>query len=199
MDNANPIIYKSTKTLSTTQPKERLLENEDAKSLFYIDTKLIIDKQETANSETKPTNNIFQPTSTYDEFEVTEIFNIIRNIKDPEYSYTLESLKIVEPENIDIDQENAIVTVKFTPTVPHCSQATIIGLMIYVKLQQSLPLHFKIDVQITEGTHNTEDAINKQLLDKERVAAALENPVLLDMINDGIYNTVEWDDRLISI
>ena len=33
------------------------------------------------------------------------------------------------------------------------------------------------------GAHATEHAVNKQLADKERVAAALENPNLLAMVN----------------
>jgi hypothetical protein len=40
-----------------------------------------------------------------------------------------------------------------------------------------------VQVRITPGSHNTEDAINKQLADKERVCAALENPYLLDVVN----------------
>ncbi|KAG7169361.1 Cytosolic iron-sulfur assembly component 2B-like [Homarus americanus] len=40
-----------------------------------------------------------------------------------------------------------------------------------------------VDVRITPGTHSSEHAINKQLSDKERVAAALENPHLLEVIN----------------
>jgi hypothetical protein len=38
-------------------------------------------------------------------------------------------------------------------------------------------------MQITPGAHSSEAAVNKQLNDKERVAAALENPNLLDMVN----------------
>uniref|UniRef100_A0A914R3C2 Uncharacterized protein n=1 Tax=Parascaris equorum TaxID=6256 RepID=A0A914R3C2_PAREQ len=34
---------------------------------------------------------------------------------------------------------------------------------------------FQLIVRITPGTHSTEDAINKQLADKERVTAATEN------------------------
>uniref|UniRef100_A0A3Q1F8F3 Cytosolic iron-sulfur assembly component 2B n=1 Tax=Acanthochromis polyacanthus TaxID=80966 RepID=A0A3Q1F8F3_9TELE len=41
----------------------------------------------------------------------------------------------------------------------------------------------KIDVHITPGTHASEEAVNKQLADKERVAAALENSSLLEVVN----------------
>jgi hypothetical protein len=37
--------------------------------------------------------------------------------------------------------------------------------------------------QVTPGSHSSEAAVNKQLNDKERVAAALENPNLLDMVD----------------
>ncbi len=37
--------------------------------------------------------------------------------------------------------------------------------------------------QVSPGSHSSEHAVNKQLSDKERVAAALENPNLLDMVN----------------
>ncbi|RTG91062.1 pre-mRNA-splicing factor SYF2, partial [Schistosoma bovis] len=38
-----------------------------------------------------------------------------------------------------------------------------------------------IEVKVKPGTHDSEDEINKQLADKERVAAALENPALLKL------------------
>ena len=81
-----------------------------------------------------------------------------------------------------------IVRVKFTPTIPHCSMATLIGLSIRVKLLRSLPPRFKISVEISPGTHATEHAINKQLADKERVAAALENANLLEVVNQCLAN-----------
>ncbi len=61
--------------------------------------------------------------------------------------------------------------------------ATLIGLSIKVKLLRSLPANYKIEVSIKPGTHSTELAINKQLADKERVAAALENIHLLQVVN----------------
>jgi len=75
------------------------------------------------------------------------------------------------------------VVIHFTPTIPHCTMATLIGLAIRVKLLRSLPTRFKVDIFITPETHTSEEAINKQLNDKERVAAALENSQLLDVVN----------------
>lgn len=83
------------------------------------------------------------------------------------------------------DAEN-IVNVKFTPTIPHCSMATLIGLSIRVQLLRALPPRFKVSVEITPGTHISETALNKQLADKERVAAALENSHLVEVINNCV-------------
>ena len=76
-----------------------------------------------------------------------------------------------------------ISQVSFTPTIPHCSMATLIGLAIRVKLIRCLPPRFKVVVKIAPGTHQSEVAVNKQLSDKERVAAALENNQLLRVVN----------------
>lgn len=40
-----------------------------------------------------------------------------------------------------------------------------------------------VPTQLTPGSHLSEAAVNKQLNDKERVAAALENPPLLAMVD----------------
>jgi hypothetical protein len=61
--------------------------------------------------------------------------------------------------------------------------ATLIGLCIRVKLLRSLPPRFKVDIKVTPGSHASEDAVNRQLNDKERVAAALENSQLLSVVN----------------
>ena len=61
--------------------------------------------------------------------------------------------------------------------------ATLIGLAIRVKLLRCVPPRFKVDVKIAQGTHQSEVAVNKQLSDKERVAAALENNQLLQVVN----------------
>ncbi len=118
-----------------------------------------------------------------------EIFDYIRHLNDPEHPLTLEQLKVLALENITIDNINYYVNVFFTPTIPHCSMATLIGLSIRVKLLRSLSQKYKVTVQITPGTHQSEDAVNKQLNDKERVAAALENSHLLDVVNKCICNT----------
>lgn len=51
-----------------------------------------------------------------------------------------------------------------------------------VRLEQALPPRFRVDVRIKEGTHSTADQVNRQLGDKERVAAALENGTLMGVL-----------------
>ena len=139
-----------------------------------------------------------------DEITVNEVFDIIRNIQDPEHPLTLEQLNVVRLELVEVadllgcedDVSNDVgnaggrtrrrfstVNVQFTPTIPHCSMATLIGLSLRVKLLRSLPSRFKVVVKIEPGTHVSEHAVNKQLADKERVRAALENEHLLGVVN----------------
>ncbi|CAE5963400.1 unnamed protein product [Arabidopsis arenosa] len=106
------------------------------------------------------------------------------DIKDPEHPNTLEDLRVVTEDSVEVDDENSYVRVTFTPTVEHCSMATVIGLCVRVKLLRSLPSRYKIDIRVAPGSHATEDALNKQLNDKERVAAALENPNLVEMVDE---------------
>ena len=90
---------------------------------------------------------------------------------------------MVREQQILVDDGRNYVRVQFTPTIPHCSMATLIGLSIRVRLLRALPDRFKVDVEIFPGTHASADAVNKQLADKERVAAALENTHLLEVVN----------------
>ena len=118
-----------------------------------------------------------------DPVDSYEIFDMIRHIKDPEHPHTLEQLRVAQRGLIQVDDKRGRVVVHFTPTIPHCSMATLIGLCIRVKLLRSLAPRFKVDVNVTPGKHASEDAVNKQLNDKERVAAALENATLLKTVN----------------
>nr|POE93726.1 isoform 2 of protein ae7 [Quercus suber] len=106
------------------------------------------------------------------------------DIKDPEHPYSLEELKEITEDAIEVDDQQSYVRITFTPTVEHCSMATIIGVCLRVKLLRSLPSRYKVDIRVVPGSHASESAVNKQLNDKERVAAALENPNLVDMVDE---------------
>ncbi|THH21067.1 hypothetical protein EW146_g396 [Bondarzewia mesenterica] len=112
-----------------------------------------------------------------------EVFDLIRSISDPEHrSMSLEQLAVVSAPQITVSNDCNHVMVEFTPTVPHCGMSTLIGLSIRVRLLRSLPTRFKIDIKVKPGSHQSEHAVNKQLNDKERVAAALENPALVEVL-----------------
>lgn len=93
--------------------------------------------------------------------------------------------------------------------MPHCSLATLIGLCIRVKIERNIPHKLKLDIYIKKGAHTTEDeskfscsrctssqieiidflffiSVNKQINDKERIAAAMENPNLKNLVEDCI-------------
>ncbi|KAL5256268.1 hypothetical protein ACHWQZ_G011480 [Mnemiopsis leidyi] len=141
-------------------------------------------KQASTDRETSPDD---WDDEIFDEVDAREIFDLLRTIKDPEHPHSLEELSVVQEELITCNDVDNYIDVRFTPTIPHCSMATLIGLSLRVKLLHSVANRFKIDVRVTPGTHQSEEAINKQLGDKERVAAALENPQLLNMVNQCIY------------
>jgi len=119
-----------------------------------------------------------------EQIDQDEIFELIRSISDPEHrSMTLEQLAVVSAPQISFDSRAPDrVTVEFTPTVPHCGMSTFIGLSIRVRLLRSLPQRYKVDIRVKPGSHQSEQSLNKQLNDKERVAAALENPALVEVL-----------------
>ncbi|XP_067667253.1 cytosolic iron-sulfur assembly component 2A-like [Haliotis asinina] len=76
------------------------------------------------------------------------IYDIIRDVRDPEKPETLEELNVISEEGVHVS-----------------------------RLQDG-----QLDIFIKEGTHSTADEINKQINDKERIAAAMENPNLRELI-----------------
>ncbi|KAL7166759.1 hypothetical protein ACSBR2_037437 [Camellia fascicularis] len=53
-----------------------------------------------------------------------------KETKDPEHPYSLEELKVITEDAIEVDDKHNCVRVTFTPTVEHCSMATVIGLCL---------------------------------------------------------------------
>ncbi|WZZ06130.1 protein AE7 [Brassica napus] len=113
-----------------------------------------------------------------------KIFDHIRNIKDPERPSSLEHLKVLTKDSVEVDDDKSYVRVTFTPTMKLCGMTTLIGLCVRVKLMRNLPGRYKVDIRVAPGTHATEAAVNKQLNDKERVSAALENPYIVEIVDE---------------
>lgn len=129
----------------------------------------------------------------YDDQEIKEledtVYDLISCIRDPERPETLEELNVISEEGVTVKKlasGQPLVHIEFVPTVPHCSLASIIGLTMRKKLDNCLPYKIKVDIVIKEGTHDTADEINKQINDKERISAAMENPNLQKLVNECI-------------
>ena len=124
-----------------------------------------------------------------EEIDEQEVYDLISTISDPEHPLSLGSLGVISIGDIKIRPPTSprsrisTVTVLLTPTTSACSLTTVIGLGVKVRLVQALPPRFRIDVRIKEGTSQTANEVNKQLGDKERVAAAMENRSLINVVN----------------
>ncbi|KAL0449945.1 UNVERIFIED_CONTAM: protein AE7-like 1 [Sesamum latifolium] len=129
------------------------------------------------------------------------------------HPYSLEQLSVLSEESITVDEKLGRILITFTPTIQHCSMATVIGLCLREKLKDCFPPHFKVDIKVAPGSHANEEsavvlillytmlqsysehvfflspAVNKQLNDKERVAAALENPNLRQLVDECLYSS----------
>ncbi|KAL0477752.1 hypothetical protein AKO1_013412 [Acrasis kona] len=188
--NPSPKVYDVAPIKRETRrtPNTVTEDDQNAEQLFnsilgpkYIKKPLeeigTIDEDEVADSEED------------EEIDELEIYDLLRNIKDPEHPLTLEQLKVAQHSLINIDQLTKTITVQFTPTITHCSMATLIGLCIRVKLLRSIPKTYKVDIKVSQGSHESENAVNRQLNDKERVAAALENSKLLSVVDKCIIHS----------
>ena len=124
-----------------------------------------------------------------EEIDEQEVYDLISNITDPEHPLSLGSLGVVNLSDIAIvpptspTSRISSVRVLITPTTSACSLTTVIGLGVKVRLVNALPPRIRVDVRIKEGTSSSADEANKQLGDKERVAAAMENRNLVNMVN----------------
>mmetsp|Transcript_28726 Transcript_28726/g.66271 ORF Transcript_28726/g.66271 Transcript_28726/m.66271 type:complete len:155 (-) Transcript_28726:205-669(-) len=127
--------------------------------------------------------------------QAEDVFDVIRTIKDPEHPYSLEELNVVSEHGVDVrfDEHTGYsnISLNFTPTVPHCSLAILIGLCIRVKCQRELVGKFKLDIAVPQGTHQTASEVTRQVNDKERVAAAQENPALMSMVEECVAEIID--------
>lgn len=93
-----------------------------------------------------------------DPLSALEVYELLCHINDPEHPHSLSALNVVQESLIQVDLVSQSITVRFTPTIPHCSMATLIGLCLRVRLLRSLPRRFKLEIRVTEGSHQSEAA-----------------------------------------
>lgn len=193
--NANPTVLDS----SALPTREVSKKNESSNSLFpmlgvpqkYSTTSIpfsLFDQISLSDPEVESSENESnEEDGDYEPIDSQEIFDLISTISDPEHPLSLGQLAVVNLPHIYVTdsgnpEEMAEVFVEITPTITHCSLATLIGLGIRVRLERCLPPRYRIIIKVRPGTHQSERQVNKQLNDKERVAAACENEQLLGVI-----------------
>ena len=127
-----------------------------------------------------------------DEIDIYEIFDLIRNINDPEHPYNLEELNIISLDDIIVDNINKIITVYFTPTIENCGFASLIGLSIKKKLLNFISPKYNIDVLIKEQKNESDKNLNKQMNDKERLEASNLNKNIVEFCSTSTIDTDEY-------
>lgn len=137
------------------------------------------------------------------QYDADDIFDELASIRDPEKpQFTLAQLNVVARDRCDIVylpmpslphvldgtlrarrrfQSQAIVRVQLLPTVPHCHLMALICLSVYVRLLDALPVttSWRFVITLVDGSHLQQEEIEKQIRDKERVAAAMDNPQMM--------------------
>lgn len=167
--NPNPIVFSGPKTSSRSK------DLSSGKALWVgevgAEDKDLDEVEPIDQDEIFGTQLIFQ--KSVQAVLITSFPDLIRHIYDPEHPNTLEDLRVVSAEQIDVT--NNCVKVEFTPTVPHCGMSTLIGesrvsslfdshtdpkcclgLSIRVRLLRSLPNRFKVDICVKPGSHQSE-------------------------------------------
>ncbi|KAH7123952.1 hypothetical protein B0J11DRAFT_326428 [Dendryphion nanum] len=184
-DNANPTILNPS-DLPSRHRESTIKKRDDGGSGLFDN--LIPAYNYLSDPFDGPVSSSDSEDDSIEDIDEQEIYDLISSISDPEHPLSLGSLAVVNLPDIHIRPPTSplssisTVLVEITPTITHCSLATVIGLGVRVRLEQALPPRFRVDVRIKKGTHSTDEAVNKQLGDKERVAAALENGTLMGVI-----------------
>jgi len=191
MQNSNPTILNAADLPTRRQPlPARKTDPYDGAIFASAWSSNICLSEPSAGGYFIPSESASDDDLLEESIDEQEIYDLVSSISDPEHPISLGSLAVVSLPDIAIapalsynpSSPLRTVTVLITPTITHCSLATVIGLGVRVRLEQSLPTRFRVNVRIKEGTHSTAEEVNKQLADKERVAAALENGTLMGVI-----------------
>ncbi|KAK3336460.1 hypothetical protein B0T19DRAFT_39505 [Cercophora scortea] len=200
LDNENPTILNVSQLPSRRQKTRSARNGPDSKydHLLFPKQSWPWAPSKTTSSwpsdddEDEAMEDAYNDEYTEEPIDEQEIYDLISTISDPEHPHTLGQLSVVRLPDIYVTpspterldpQSLRTVLVELTPTINHCSLATVIGLAVRARLEQALPPNYRVDVRMKDGSHAQDDQVNKQLADKERVAAALENDTLRGMLD----------------
>ena len=130
------------------------------------------------------------------------VFTLLKNIKDPEFSYNLYNLDILSIEKILVENhninQNIHIGLLINPTYDLCTMSSIIGLSIrnilYNRLTQIVTKtifpknwNWNYYMIISPILYSNNLIITKQLNDKERVSAAIENISIRNIVKFSYY------------
>lgn len=119
------------------------------------------------------------------------IMDAIGSVRDPDHTETIRELGIVLDQDIEVReiQGGFVATVLWQPTCHTCPHASNMGLCMRFKLKQEFKdTNIKIDILLKDHGSKVEsnyNLVDKQINDKERVAAALENTQVIAMIKES--------------
>ncbi|EQK98925.1 hypothetical protein G6O67_007582 [Ophiocordyceps sinensis] len=193
LDNANPTIL-SAEQLPTRQSKAATRQGPDTRyDALLLQRPSYLSGPFCDASDGWLRGGLSDRLCDADPIDEQEIYDLISTISDPEHPVSLGQLSVINLPDIQItpspalgvpDQNTIVqVSVQITPTITHCSLATVIGLGVRVRLEKVLPPNYRVDVRCKENSHSQDEQVNKQLGDKERVAAALENDTLRGLLD----------------
>ncbi|GJN75964.1 FAM96B protein [Purpureocillium lilacinum] len=192
LDNANPTILSASQ-LPTRQKKAAPRKGPDTKFDDALSRPAYLSRPFCDVDVPWARGDVGDDGFADEAIDEQEIYDLISDISDPEHPVSLGLLSVVNLPDIHITPSPALgvpdantivnVSVELTPTVTHCSLATVLGLGVRVRLEQVLPPNYRVDVRCKENSHTQDDQVNKQLADKERVAAALENDTLKGVLD----------------
>lgn len=179
--NANPNVRDEESLPQRTNASKQLSVHQRTEN--YLNGLL-----NTLTFNSNDSSEVISETAIEELVDEQEIYDLISSISDPEHPLTLGQLSVVNLNDIKITHPDlkkhlkGLISVQITPTITHCSLATLIGLGIRVRLQRSTAALYRLSITVKPGTHQSETQVNKQLNDKERVAAACENPQLENVV-----------------
>nr|UXY87211.1 protein AE7-like 1 [Cryptomonas sp.] len=128
------------------------------------------------------------------------IYLCLKEIKDPEYPYYLYNLNVLHIEGNVIEISNTdqilFISIFIIPTYNLCSMTSVIGLSVENTLLHSsvfkiLFSFFPIDwgwnfcINIPSDMHVSGLNVTKQLNDRERISAAIENSSIRNVIKSS--------------
>ncbi|KAL2023262.1 hypothetical protein VTK56DRAFT_3385 [Thermocarpiscus australiensis] len=187
LENANPTILSVSQLPSRRRKGGTARQGPDSKC-----DKLVYSRHSWPYGSSSSSDEDVDEHEEEEPMDEQDIYDLISTISDPEHPHTLGQLSVVRLPDIHLSSSPAelsspdslmTVLVELTPTINHCSLATVIGLAVRCRLEQTLPPNYRVDVRMKVGSHAQDDQVNKQLGDKERVAAALENDTLQRMVD----------------